>query len=136
MNQEIVPVELTVRNPVCAEGYIADREVEEVLAVCLFKPGHGDVGLRIQVLRNSAGDAVQLHAIQRAARHAFRQKTEEIADTAGGLQNVAAPETHLLHRRVDRPDHSRRGIVGVQGGCPGHLILFRGKEASQLSELF
>ena len=49
--------------------------------------------------------AVQLHAIQTAAFHAFRQKSEEISDTAGRLQDIAGMKTHLLHGGINRPDH-------------------------------
>ena len=135
MNQEIVAVKLPVSDLVRAEGHIADGQVKEVLAVCLFKPGHRDVRLRIQVLGDPAGDAVQLHAVEGAALHALRQQAEEVADAARGFQNIAAPESHLRHRVIDRPDHGRRGIVRVQGGSPGHLILFRRQHALQFTVL-
>ena len=82
MNQEVVAVKLPVGNLVRAEGHVADGQVEEILSIRLLKAGDGDVRLRVQILRNPAGDAVQLYAVQPAVLHGFRQKTEEIADTA------------------------------------------------------
>ena len=82
MNQEVVAVKLSVGNLVRTEWHVADGQVEEILSIRFLKAGDGDIRLRIKILRNPAGDAVQLHAVQPAVLHAFRQKTEEIADTA------------------------------------------------------
>ena len=62
-------------------------------------------GITLEVLRDPAGDAVQLHTVQTATLHAFRQKSEEIADTARRLQDIAALKAHLLHGSIDCPDH-------------------------------
>ena len=82
VNQEVVAVKLSVGNLVRAEGHIADGQVEEILSIRLLKARDSDVRLWVQILRNPSGDAVQLYAVQPAVLHAFRQKTEEIADTA------------------------------------------------------
>ena len=82
VNQEIVAVELPVSDLVRAKGHVADSQIEEILPVCVFKACDGNVGLRVKVLCDPAGNAVQLHAVQPAVVHAFRQKSEEIADTA------------------------------------------------------
>ena len=105
MNQEIVAVELPVRNLVRAKGHVADSQIEEILPICVFKACDGNIGLRVKVLRNPAGDAVQLYAVQSAIVHAFRQKSEEIADTTGRLQDIAGTEAHLLHSGIDRSNH-------------------------------
>ena len=55
------------------EGYVAHGQVEEVAPVGGFKPRHGDVRFRVELPGDAAGEAVQLHAIQAAARHALRQ---------------------------------------------------------------
>ena len=82
MNQEVVAVKLPVGNLVRAERHVADGQVEEILSIRLLKAGDGDVRLRVQILRNPAGNAVHLHAVQPTVLHGFRQKAEEIADTA------------------------------------------------------
>ena len=105
VNQEIVAVELTIRNLVRAKGHVAYGQVKKVFPIRLFKARHFNVGLRVEVLRDPAGDAVQLHTVQTAALHAFRQKSEEIADTARRLQDIAALKAHLLHGSIDCPDH-------------------------------
>ena len=66
---------------ILSEWYIADGKVIEISPVCRFKSGNGDICLRIELLGNSAGDAVQLYAIELAALHLLRQAAEEVADT-------------------------------------------------------
>ena len=66
---------------IVAKGHVADGEVEEVTPVRRFKARDGDVGLGIKLLRDAPGDAVQLHTVQAAGLHSFRQHSEEIADT-------------------------------------------------------
>ena len=66
---------------IVAKGHVADGEVEEVAPVCRFKARDGDVGLGVKLLRDAPGDAVQLHTVQAAGLHSFRQHSEEIADT-------------------------------------------------------
>ena len=73
MNQEVVAVKLPVRNLVCAEGHVADSQVEEILSIRFLKASDSDIRLRVQILRNPAGNAVQFYAVQPAVLHGFRQ---------------------------------------------------------------
>ena len=82
VNQEVVAVELTVSNLICAKGHVANRQIEEILPVCILKARDSNAGLRVKILCNPARNAVELYAVQPAVVHAFRQKSEEIADTA------------------------------------------------------
>ena len=82
MNQEVVAVKLPVGNLVRAKGHIADGQVKEILSIRFLKARDSDIRLRVQILCNPASDTVQFHAVQPAVLHGFRQKTEEIADTA------------------------------------------------------
>ena len=82
MNQEIISVELPISDLVRAKGHVANSQIEEIFPVSVFKACDGNIGLWVKVLCDPAGNAVQLHAVQPAIVHAFRQKSEEIADTA------------------------------------------------------
>ena len=111
---------------IVAKGHVADGEVEEVTPVRGFKAGDGDVGLGIKLLSDAPGDAVQLHAVQAAGLHSFRQHAEEIAHAHGRLQNVAAGEAHLRDSIVHRPDDDRAGVVCVERrGTRGFVFLRR-----------
>ena len=60
---------------------VADGEVKIAGAVRRLKARDSDVGLGIELLGDAPGDAVQLHAVELAARHALRQQAEKVADT-------------------------------------------------------
>ena len=110
---------------VIAEGHVAHSEVKEVSSVGGFKPGHGDIRLGVQLLRDSAGDTVQLHAVQPAAPHFIREHPEEIAHAHGGFQDIARLKAHISKGFIDTADHRRRGIVRVQGGSAGGGVFLR-----------
>ena len=102
---------------IVAKGHVADGEIEEVAPVRRFKARDGNISLGIKLPRDAPGDAVQLHTVQTAARHAVREHPKEIADAAAGLQNVTRLESHLRNRVIDGADNSRAGVVRVQ--CRG-----------------
>ena len=105
---------------VLSKGHVADCHIKKaVWKVYLFKPAHGDPGLWIEEGRDAPGDAVQLHAVELTARHGLRQQAEEVADAAGGFQNIALLEAEITQGLIDRLDNGWTGIVGVQGGGPG-----------------
>ena len=133
MNGKTQLVVSWVMHLVVAKGDITDGEVEEVTPVRGLKTGNSDVRLGIELLRNPAGDAVQLHTIQAAGRHAFRQHTEEITHAHGGLQNVTRGETHALNGFIDRTDNGGAGIVSIQGGCSRCFIFRSSQQILQLS---
>ena len=99
---------------IVAKGHVADGEIEEVAPVRRFKARDGNISLGIKLPRDAPGDAVQLHTVQAAARHAVRQHPEEIAHTHGRFQNVAAGEAHLRDSIVHRPDDDRAGVVRIK----------------------
>ena len=66
---------------ILSERHVADGKIIEISPVRRFKSGNGDICLRIELFGNSASNAVQLHAVELAALHGFRQAAEEIADT-------------------------------------------------------
>ena len=121
-----------ISNLILAERYITNGKVIEISPVGGLKPGHGDVGLGVELLCNPSTDGIQFHAIQTAVSHFFRQHTEEIAHTAGRLQDVAGLKTHAAHGLIDGPDYRGTGVVRVEGGTSGGSIFFRGQQLFQL----
>ena len=112
---------------VVSKGDIADGKVEEVTPVRGLKTGNSDVCMRIELLRNPACDAVQLHTIQVTGRHTLRQHAEEIAHTHCGFQDVASGEPHAINGFIDCTDDGGTGIVSIQCGCPCCLIFGSGQ---------
>ena len=128
MDQEVMLVVLLVRDLELTERNIADGSVKEaVRQIRLFKALHRNGGLLIQLLGDAAGDAVQFHTVKLGLRHAVREHTKEVAHTAGGLQNIAPLEVHVLHGPVDGTDYHRRRVKSRQRGFPGGCIFFFGQ---------
>ena len=117
---------------VLTERDIADGKVIEVPPVGGLEARHGDVGFGVKLPGDAPGNAVQLHAVQTAPGHALRQHPEEIAHTAGRFQNVAGAEAHLFYRVVDGANHSRAGVVGVEGRGASSRVFLRGQQLLQL----
>ena len=113
---------------ILTERYIADGKVKEVTPVGGLKAAYCDVRLGIELLCDAPGNRVQLHAVQTAVSHFFRQHTEEIAHTAGRLQDVASLKTHAAHGLIDGPDYRGTGVVRVEGGTSGGGIFLRGQQ--------
>ena len=63
---------------------------------------------------DTACDAVQFHAVELGLRHGFWQEAEEVANAAGGLQDVPGLEAHVPDGGIHSLDDSRTGVVGVQ----------------------
>ena len=120
---------------ILSERDVTDGKVVKIPPVGGFKSCHRDVGLGVELLCDVPGNAVQLHAVQTAPGHALRQHPEEIAHTAGRLQNVAGAEAHLFYRVVNGADHSGAGVVGVEGRGPGRFIFLRGQKLFQFGVL-
>ena len=81
------------------EGNVANGDVEEVIREsCVLEAVNGDVRVGIELSGYPPCEAVQLHAVEFGLAHALRQDAEEHARAAGGLQNVAVPETHAPKR--------------------------------------
>ena len=112
---------------ILSKGHVADGKVEEIPSVGGFKACHGNIRLGIELLGDSAGDAVQLHTVQAASLHLLREKPKKIPDAHGRLQDVAGLEAHVLHRVVNGADNGGAGVVGVEGGGAGSGVFLRGK---------
>ena len=70
----------TVIHLVLTERHVTDSEVKEIPSVGGLKTGNGNVCLGVKLLCDSPCDAVQLHAVELAVLHRFRQKSKEVAD--------------------------------------------------------
>ena len=116
---------------VVTERHIAHSQIVEVSAVCRFKTGYLDFCVGIELLSNSAGDGIKLHAIQATALHLRGQHTKEVTDAHGRFQNVAILKTHLSNCIVDRANDRRTGVVCVQGGSPCRSIFILRKQIFQ-----
>ena len=117
---------------VLSKGHVADGKVEEIPSVGGFKACHGNVCLGIELLGDSAGDAVQLHTVQAASLHLLREKPEKVPDAHGRLQDVAGLEAHAADSLIDCLDNRGAGVVSVQSGSSGGGVFFRGKCGVQL----
>lgn len=79
-----------------AKGNIADCHIKEAVRhLHLFKTGNGNAAVLVKLLGDSSADRVDLHTVGFAAVHAVRHHANEVADTAGRLQNVALTKAHL-----------------------------------------
>ena len=124
MNGEIQPVIPLIRHMKLAEGDIADGNIEKVIREGgFFIALHRNTAFLIKLAGDAAREIVQLHAVELAATHAFRQHTEKIADAAGRLQYVALREVHLSQRGVDAADDHRRRKERRQRGFAGGGVL-------------
>ena len=112
---------------VLSKGHVADGNVEEIPSVGGFKACHGNVCLGIELLGDSAGDAVQLHTVQAASLHLLREKPKKVPDAHGRLQDVAGLEAHAADSLIDCLDNRGAGIVSVQRGSSGGGVFLRGK---------
>ena len=120
VDAEVVLVIAGIRKGIRAEGHVAHGSIEVTIREGrMFKALYGDSGIRVQLLCNASGHAVQLYTVQFAAGHAFGNHTEEIADAASGFKDIALSEIHVFQRLIDRSDDHRRSVMGVQGGSSG-----------------
>ena len=98
----------------------------------LFIAGDSDPAVLVKLSGNAAGDAVQLHAVGFAGAHAVRQHSDEVADAAGRLQQIAAFQAHLCQGFVNGVDDDGRGIKGGQAAGTGGGIFLLGEQRFQL----
>ena len=122
VNREVQLVIWLVRYLIISEGNVANGQIVEIPAVCGFKARYGDVGLGIQLSGDSAGETVQLYAVQAASGHGVRQQAEKIAHAAGRFQNVAGSKSHASNGLIHGADDRRAGVMGVQGRGTGRSI--------------
>ena len=117
-----------ISNLILAERHITNGKVIEISPVGGLKPGHGDVGLGVELLCNPSTDGIQLHAVQTAVSHFLRQHTKEIAHTHRRLQNISGLKSHTVHRFIDGLNDRRAGVMGVEGRASGGSIFLRGQQ--------
>ena len=118
---------------VIAKRHIADGEIKGVIReLGILVTGDFNVSIRVQLAGNASADAVQLHAGELTALHALRQHTEEVTDTHGRLQHLAALKTHLAERSIHCLDNDRRGVVRVQNRRARRLVFVRSQQVLQL----
>ena len=125
-----------VADPVGPERHISHREVVKVPAVRRLESRHRDLGIWIELLRDPAGNGIELDTVEPALPHLLRQHAEEISDTHRRLKDVAARKAHPPDGIVDGTDHGRARVVGVQGRSPRHLIFPLREKGSQAGILF
>ena len=117
-----------------AERHIADGYIEKVIREDgLLIALHRNTAFLIKLSGDASGEIVQLHAVELAAAHAFRQHTEKIADTAGRLQNVALREAHLPQGGIDAADNHRRRVERRERGFAGGGVFGVRQQVFQLS---
>ena len=134
MNGKIQPVIAFVRHMELAEGNIADGNIKKVIREGGFLIAlHRDTAFLIKLSGDAPREIIQLHAVELAAAHAFRQHTEKIADTAGRLQNVALREAHLPQGGIDAADDHRRRVERRKRGFTGGGVFGIGKQFFQFS---
>ena len=134
MDGEIQPVIAFVRHMELAEGNIADGNIKKVIREGGFLIAlHRDTAFLIKLSGDAAREIIQLHAVELAAAHAFRQHTEKIANAAGGFQNVALCEAHLPQGGIDAADDHRRRKERRKRGCAGGGVFGIGKQFFQFS---
>ena len=119
---------------VVSKRYVSNRRVKEVIReIGLFKALHPDICLRIELLRDTTCQAVQLHTVQPAVIvHALRHTAEEIAHAHCRLQHVSSIEPEVIKRLVHRADYFRRGVVRVQGAFRCCLVFIIGEQFAEL----
>ena len=132
MDEPVVFVIAPVNDLEIPERHIAYRRVKEAVRdLRLFIAGDSDPAVLVKLSSDAAGDAVQLHTVGFAGVHAVRQHSDEVADAAGRLQQIAAFQTHLCQRLVDGVDDDGRGIKGGQAAGTGGGIFLLGEQRFQ-----
>ena len=134
MDGEIQPVIAFVRYMKLTEGNIADGNIKKVIREGSFLIAlHRNTAFLIKLAGDASGEIVQFHAVELAAAHAFRQHSKEIADAAGGFQNVALREAHLPQGGIDAADDHRRRKERRERGFAGGGVFGIGKQFFQFS---
>ena len=127
VNEKVVSVIPLILHLELPERDISDCDIKEAVGVCsVFKPRDRNILLLIQLLCNTTGEAVKLHAVKSGFTHAIRHKSHKVSDAAGRFQNVAAGKAHIFKCFVDCLDDYGRRIKSRQSGFSGGGILGRG----------
>ena len=90
------------------KGHIADGYIKEAVGhLHFFKAGDGDGAVLIELLGDAPGDGIQFHTISVTACHGAWNHADEVAHSAGGFQNIALSEAHLLQCLIHSLDDNR-----------------------------
>ena len=114
------------------EGDVAQDHIEAVVLKLGSLVAHnGNIRLWIELLCNTPGDGIQLHAVQLGSLILLRQHGIEIAGSHAGVKNPAvgaALKAEPLQSTVHIADQLRLGVVGGDGGAHGSLIFIIGQQ--------
>ena len=118
-----------------AEWHISDGNVHQIIAYpCFFKTLHAHVCIRIQLLCNPAGHAVQLH--QRPSPHLLlhvrRHGADKVTDAAAWFQHASAVKAQVVQAVVHGANHVQAGVVCVQRAGAGCRVFVRRQCAQKL----
>ena len=130
--QLIIPA---VADLILSKRHIADGKVKEVVRQVGFFIAHDfDFRFLVKLLRDTTGQAIQLHAIQLGivGIELAVPMPEERADTHTGLQHIAAHAADMLQGAVHGVNHRRRRVKGSQGGFPCSGVFILGQQIFKL----
>ena len=135
VNLEVQLIIPAVADLILSKRHIADGKVKEVVwQVGFFIPCNLNLRFLVKLLRDTTGQAIQLHAIQLGivGIELAVPVAEERADTHAGFQHIAAHAADMLQGTVHSVNHRRRCVKGSQGGFPCGSIFVLGQQGFQL----
>ena len=89
----------------------------------------------IELAGDTSADTVQLYPVNFGVGQHFRAHTDEVADAAGRLQQIAGLKAHVLQHLIDGADDHGRGIKGGEGGFSGGGVLVLVQQGFQFGVL-
>ena len=125
--QLIIPA---VADLILSKRHIADGKVKEVVRqVGFFIPCNLDFCFLVKLLRDTAGQAIQLHAIQLGivGIELAVPMPEERTNAHTGFQHIAAHAADMLQGAVHGVNHRRRRVKGSQGRFPRSGVFILGQ---------
>ena len=130
MNLEVQLIIPAVADLILSKRYIADGKVKEVVRqVGFFIPCNLDFCFLVKLLRDTAGQAIQLHAIQLGivGIELAVPMPEERTNAHTGFQHIAAHAADMLQGAVHGVNHRRRRVKGSQGRFPRSGVFILGQ---------
>ena len=125
MDQKIQLVIFLIQNLVIPKRDISNHHIKEtVRQVYFLKSLHCYRRFLVKLLRNPAGNAVDLYPVYPTVRQTFRLHPCKIPCAAAWLQDVAGLKPHILQCLVHSTDHNRRCIKCRQGRLSCRLVFF------------
>ena len=136
VNEELLGVVTAVIDLKITKRHIADNYIEVVVwEFCFFKSLYGDISFLIELLCNLSRKGVDFHTVELRACHRIRKQTEEIARSAGRLQNTALGKAQTLKSFIHTFDYNGRRVKRCQSGLHCRTVFFWRKACIQLFEL-